>query len=114
MTEITTSAVFAEQPVGATLAAVTELADLAKERPNLALSFVRRALSSPSAIAIVDGDTNITYGELLGRVIALGIALRERLTDNTRVAVLLPPSPAAVTANIALALLGKVAININY
>lgn len=114
MTERTTASTFAENPVGATLAPLTTLADLSKTRPNLALSFVRRALSAPTAIAIEDGDTAISYGELFGRAMALAITLKQRLTDNSRVGVLLPPSPAAVTANIALALLGKVAININY
>ncbi len=114
MTATSNSAAFAQNPVGATLAPLSPLADLSKTRPNLALSFVRRALTAPAAVAIEDGDTAVTYGELFGRAMALAVALKKSLTANARVAVLLPPSPAAVTTNIALALLGKVAININY
>jgi len=116
MTEQTpiTSSPFALNPVGNTLPALTPLADFSKKYPNLALSLLCTTLADPSAPAIVDGDTSISAIELLGRAMALALVLAPRLGDNKHVGILLPPSPAAVTANLAVTLLGKVAVNINY
>lgn len=105
---------FAVNPVGSTLPALTPLADFSKTHPNLALSLICRTLANPGAIAIEDGDTAISAVELLGRAMALALVLAPRLGENKNIGILLPPSPAAVTVNLAAVLLGKVAININY
>ena len=57
---------------------------------------------------------SLTYGESLTRALALGRALRRELGPEPYVGVLVPPSVAGAVVNIALMLLGKIPINLNY
>src|SRR5262249_37838920 len=54
------------------------------------------------------------YGQTLMRALALGRVLERTLGPAPRVGVLIPPSAPCAVANLALAFLGKVPINLNY
>ncbi len=58
--------------------------------------------------------TRRTYGEVLIGSLILGRLFRERLGDEPYVGLLVPPGVAGAVANIAIATLGKVAVNLNY
>jgi acyl-[acyl-carrier-protein]-phospholipid O-acyltransferase/long-chain-fatty-acid--[acyl-carrier-protein] ligase len=82
---------------------------------NLARLFVRTARKRWLAPAV--SDTNgkaLTFGQTLVGAIALGNALRTKVEDQQNVGILLPSSVGGVLANLAMALLGKVAVNINF
>jgi acyl-[acyl-carrier-protein]-phospholipid O-acyltransferase/long-chain-fatty-acid--[acyl-carrier-protein] ligase len=55
-----------------------------------------------------------TYGEILAGAMCLAKALRPTLGDEAMVGVWMPSSVGAAAANIALALLGKTSVNLNY
>ncbi|MFF6835869.1 AMP-binding protein [Streptomyces sp. NPDC012438] len=107
----------ADRPVG-TLRTLTGAAreqlltapnDTAAEVPDLTVPelFVRRAARTPGAVAVVDGDTVLSYGELDARADRLARALRRRGTGpETVVAVALPRSADLVTALLAVAKAG--------
>jgi acyl-[acyl-carrier-protein]-phospholipid O-acyltransferase / long-chain-fatty-acid--[acyl-carrier-protein] ligase len=76
------------------------------------LSQVRRQWSAP---AMSDGTgANLTYGETLLRALVLGRFLSRTVGADEYVGVMLPPTVAGAVANIALALQGKIPINMNY
>jgi len=89
--------------------------DLPKTWQSLAHAFLHEARKHPSTLAVCDslGET-LTYRDLLVRALVLANHLKHHLDDSICVGVLLPPSAAAVTANLALAFLGKVSVNLNY
>ncbi|MFC8173447.1 AMP-binding protein [Streptomyces sp. NPDC057325] len=107
----------ADRPVG-TLRTLTGAAreqlltapnDTAAEVPDLTVPelFARRAARAPGAVAVVDGDTVLSYGELDARADRLARALRRRGTGpETVVAVALPRSADLVTALLAVAKAG--------
>jgi acyl-[acyl-carrier-protein]-phospholipid O-acyltransferase/long-chain-fatty-acid--[acyl-carrier-protein] ligase len=74
-----------------------------------------RRFGNQSKVADSTG-VDLTGGELLTRALVLRrIVLREVLQpDEKFVAVLLPPSVAAVVANVVLSLMGRVVVNLNY
>ena len=57
---------------------------------------------------------NLTFGSALTRALALGRVLRRDLGPEPYVGLLVPPSVAGAVANIALLLIGKIPINLNY
>ncbi len=57
---------------------------------------------------------NLTYGETLLRALVLGRFLSRNVGADEYVGVMLPPTVAGSVANIALALQGKIPINLNY
>jgi acyl-[acyl-carrier-protein]-phospholipid O-acyltransferase/long-chain-fatty-acid--[acyl-carrier-protein] ligase len=57
---------------------------------------------------------SFTYEQLFIRTVALANLLNGTLLSGQRVGILLPPSVGAVIANIALTLLGKITVNLNY
>jgi acyl-[acyl-carrier-protein]-phospholipid O-acyltransferase/long-chain-fatty-acid--[acyl-carrier-protein] ligase len=57
---------------------------------------------------------NLNYGELFEHAAALGRVLARQLGTATHVGLLVPPSVPGAVANIALALRGKVPVNLNY
>lgn len=91
------------------------LSPLPKQWSSLAHAFLHQAKSRPRALAVVDSlGTRFTYQRLLIASLALGNELSKRLGDSVSVGILLPPSAGAVIANVAVMLLGKVAVNLNY
>jgi acyl-[acyl-carrier-protein]-phospholipid O-acyltransferase/long-chain-fatty-acid--[acyl-carrier-protein] ligase len=66
---------------------------------------------------LIDGSNkggDLTYGKALAGAMCLAEALRPRLGGPPMVGLWLPPSVGGALANIALAFLGKTAVNLNY
>jgi len=87
------------------------------ERRPLVCQFIRNAKRTKSHAKVVDSlQQKATSAELLLRSLVLSRVLhREYLkSDEKYVGVLLPPSVGGVTVNAALALLDRVAVNLNY
>ena len=82
---------------------------------SLARAFVHRARLAPGRPAVVDSTGQaLTRGEVFLRAAALGRVLARTLGAEANVGVMVPPTVTAVLANVALALRGKVAVNLNY
>lgn len=107
-----------------TAARPAKAADPAPDRPldplpelwtSVARAFVHRARSQPERPAMVDSTgAALTYGQTLVRASALARVLSRRLGEGPFVGLLLPPTVPSAVANIALTLLGKVPVNLNY
>ncbi len=84
-----------------------------RDRRTLGASFLRRARRHPTLIAVQDAGGTLTYLQLaaLGRSLVAQLALAD---DERRVGVLLPPGRGGAIANLALALAGRTAVNINH
>ena len=72
-----------------------------------------RALSGKVAVADSTG-ASLTYSQTLIRALALGRVLSRTLGPAPNVGLLIPPTAPCAVANLALALWGKVPINLNY
>jgi acyl-[acyl-carrier-protein]-phospholipid O-acyltransferase/long-chain-fatty-acid--[acyl-carrier-protein] ligase len=84
------------------------------ERLPLADAFVHTARSNWSHPAVNDTTgKGATYGRLLAGALMVKNRL-EPLLSGKNVGILLPPSVAGFTANIALTMLGRVPVNLNY
>jgi acyl-[acyl-carrier-protein]-phospholipid O-acyltransferase / long-chain-fatty-acid--[acyl-carrier-protein] ligase len=82
---------------------------------SLGNAFLHQAKTQPDAPAIQDSTgMSFTYHKLLVSSLALANILSERLDPCPYVGILLPPTAAAVLANIALTLIGKIPVNLNY
>lgn len=76
---------------------------------------MHQAKTQPNAMAIYDSTgASLTYREVLVRSIGLANILSPVLGKEDMVGVLLPPSAGAALVNIALELLGKIPVNLNY
>jgi acyl-[acyl-carrier-protein]-phospholipid O-acyltransferase/long-chain-fatty-acid--[acyl-carrier-protein] ligase len=79
--------------------------------------FVRSAARHPFRECFIDPASpsgNLSCGKALAGAIVLSRWLRPQLSDEPLVGVWLPTSIPAAVANIALTLLGKTAVNLNY
>lgn len=79
--------------------------------------FVRMAAHQPFRTCLVDSISRgkgLTYGKALAGAMCLRKLLRPMLGDAAMVALWLPPSIGGALANISLALMGKVSVNLNY
>ncbi len=66
-------------------------------------------------LAIVDSlGAKLTYGDTLTRALVLSRVFARKLGREQNVGLFVPPGAAAVVANIAVAMLGKTAVNLNY
>jgi acyl-[acyl-carrier-protein]-phospholipid O-acyltransferase/long-chain-fatty-acid--[acyl-carrier-protein] ligase len=78
-------------------------------------SFARTARRLRRRVALADSTgVKRTFGELLVRSIILARLLRERWRGQEMVGLLLPPTVAGASANIAALLSGRVPVNLNY
>lgn len=94
---------------------VQELSPLPAHWHSLAHAFVHQARSQPRSLALADSSgLSLTYHDTLLRSVALANILHKRLGSAERVGVLLPPSVGAVLVNLALTMLGKIPVNLNY
>ncbi|HZT80591.1 MAG TPA: AMP-binding protein, partial [Gemmataceae bacterium] len=95
-------------------------ADCSAERARTALpvhrQFVRRAARHPFRPCMYDStlDMHLSYARTLAAAWGLATLLRPVLGDEPMVGVWLPSSAGGAITNIALALLGKAAVNLNY
>lgn len=79
--------------------------------------FVRMACRHPFRSCLIDPNASkpeLTYGETLAGVKILNRRLEPMLRDERMVGIWLPSSMAGAIANICLATLGKVSVNLNY
>ena len=79
--------------------------------------FVRVAARHPFRACLVDSSAkgqDLSYGKTLAGAICLANALRPLLGDDRMVGVWLPPGIGGALTNIAIALLGKTSVNLNY
>ncbi len=80
--------------------------------------FVRMASKHPLRPCIIDPQAGkegiLSYGKVLAGCIVLSRILSSRLGDAPMVGLWLPPGAGGVMANVALALLGKTSVNLNY
>src|SRR4051794_39497456 len=82
---------------------------------SLASAFVHEAKAHPGKEALCDSTgASLTYGETFVRAVALGRVLSRTLGPKPYVGLLLPPTVPSVVANLALVLLGKIPVNLNY
>ncbi|TMQ33760.1 MAG: acyl-[ACP]--phospholipid O-acyltransferase, partial [Planctomycetota bacterium] len=87
------------------------------QRPLVHRQFVTMAARHPLRRCLVDPSSSgriFRYGEALAGAWILTRLLRPVLGDSPMVGVWLPPSAGAAFANIALALMGKTSVNLNY
>jgi acyl-[acyl-carrier-protein]-phospholipid O-acyltransferase/long-chain-fatty-acid--[acyl-carrier-protein] ligase len=85
------------------------------ERRPLAEEFIRAAKQNWQRPAIADtSGKNLRYGETLAGALALADKLEKNIGEAEFVGLLLPPSAGGTLANLALSLLGKVPVNLNY
>ncbi|WP_337173218.1 AMP-binding protein [Paludisphaera sp.] len=91
------------------------LSPLPTEWRSLPHAFVRRARRDPSRIAMRDSTGAVlTYGQTLLRATALARVLSRELGPEEYVGLMLPPMVPSAVANLALGLLGKIPVNLNY
>lgn len=82
---------------------------------TLAENFYQQARKYPQRFCVADSSgKSLSYGLTLISSVALSGKLQKPLSDTTNVGILLPPSIAGALVNIALGILGKVTVNINY
>lgn len=82
---------------------------------SLPRAFIDTARSRWSKLAMVDSTgVKLTYGSTLVRSLALGRALARELGPEPYVGLMIPPGAPSAVANIALLMLGKIPINLNY
>lgn len=84
-------------------------------RGNLANACLRGLKRKPWRTAIIDGfdHTTLTRSKLLGVAIAFSRHLKEHCAEQ-RIGIVLPPGKGGVIANLAVALAGKVPVNLNF
>lgn len=82
---------------------------------GLAREFIRTARRHRGRLAVSDSaGRELTYGACLERALALAAPLKKKAAGQPRVGVLLPLSAGGALANVAAALAGKAAVNLNY
>jgi acyl-[acyl-carrier-protein]-phospholipid O-acyltransferase/long-chain-fatty-acid--[acyl-carrier-protein] ligase len=94
---------------------VVPLPPLPETWRSLPRAFVHQARALPSRRALADSTgAGLTYGQTLLRALVLGRVLARTIGPAPNVGLLIPPTVPSAVANLALALLGKVPINLNY
>lgn len=90
----------------------------AKYRKPVHRVFVRNACRHPFRPCFVDPNNKdkpiLNYGEALAGAKILAKLLRPKLAQEKMVGLWIPPSAGGAVANVAVALLGKTAVNLNY
>ena len=87
------------------------------ERKPVHRQFVRQAVAHPFRSCLIDPGAPkpiLKYGEVLVGVKLLLKRLKPLLGDDAMVGVWLPPSAGGAIANICLACMGKISVNLNY
>ena len=85
------------------------------EQPLLHRAFIRTVRAHPFAMAFADGRTpKMSYLMAYVGAIALGRKLKKILGPEPMTGILLPQSAGGAVTNIALQIMGKVAVNLNY
>jgi acyl-[acyl-carrier-protein]-phospholipid O-acyltransferase/long-chain-fatty-acid--[acyl-carrier-protein] ligase len=105
-----------ERPVGSDLSVPdVRLTPLPPAWRSLPRAFLDTARRNWSKTAMADSTgVSLTFGSSLIRSLALGRALARELGPEPYVGLMVPPSVPAAITNIALLMLGKIPINLNY
>jgi acyl-[acyl-carrier-protein]-phospholipid O-acyltransferase/long-chain-fatty-acid--[acyl-carrier-protein] ligase len=105
-----------ERPLAADLAAPdVALPPLPPAWHSLPAAFLDTARSHWSKVGLCDSTgVALTYGDALIRMLALGRVLARELGPAPYVGLMVPPSVPAAIANLALLMMGKIPINLNY
>ena len=78
-------------------------------------SFVQTARRHPFRFAMADGRTpKVSFGSALARTVFLARRLRPIWRNQQMIGILLPPSVPGALVNMAVLLMGKVPVNLNY
>ncbi len=89
--------------------------DLKPSRRPLGDHFVRTARRNWRRHCIADSTgKRLSYGQTLTSAVALSAQIKKITRHQEKIGILLPPSAAGTLANLAVAIQGKVAVNINY
>lgn len=89
--------------------------DKRSEETSLSAEFIKSARQNWSRNAISDSSGKaLSFGRTLTATVLLAERLKPRLDEHRNIAVLIPPSVGGVLANLALAQLGRVPVNLNY
>lgn len=82
---------------------------------TLAQAFVHQVKSKSRSPAVSDSTgISLNYQRLFVSAVALAHLLAAKIGGSQRVGILLPPTVGAVIANLAVTLLGKTTVNLNY
>lgn len=82
---------------------------------SLTRAFVESARARPGKVAMADSTkVSLTYGDAFLRAVVLSRVLKRILGPEPYVGLLIPPSVPTAVANIAVMLLGKIPVNLNY
>ena len=85
------------------------------QRTSLAEMFIATARDNWKRPAISDSSgKSLNYGKTLTAALLLAKQLKPELADERNIALLVPPSLGGALVNLALPLLGKVPVNLNY
>jgi len=85
------------------------------EQLPLPLAFWREAKKSMGRFCMTDfTKRKFSYGKTLVSSLALGQVIKSKCSSSEMVGVMLPPSCAGALVNIALSLLGRTVVNLNY
>ncbi len=84
-------------------------------RGRLTAACIRGLKRKPWRTAIIDGldHTTLSRGKLLGAATALSRHLKQKCAER-RIGIVLPPGKGGVVANLAVALAGKIPVNLNF
>jgi acyl-[acyl-carrier-protein]-phospholipid O-acyltransferase/long-chain-fatty-acid--[acyl-carrier-protein] ligase len=82
---------------------------------SLPAAFLSTARANWGKLAILDSlGAKLTYGQALIRALVLSRLLKKKLGPEPYVGVLVPPGAAGAVTNLALSILGKIPVNLNY
>jgi acyl-[acyl-carrier-protein]-phospholipid O-acyltransferase/long-chain-fatty-acid--[acyl-carrier-protein] ligase len=82
---------------------------------SLAYRFIRTARKKRRRRCISDATgKELNYGQTFAAAFVLADKIKTLAADSDRIGILLPPSVGAALANIAVTLLGKISVNLNY
>ena len=84
-------------------------------REHLAVACVKGLKRRPFRTAVIDGmdHSSLSASKLLGAATALSRHLRQHAPEG-RIGVVLPPGKGGIVANLAIALAGKIPVNLNF
>jgi len=86
-----------------------------QESQTLSEAFWKEAKRHPKRFCISDSSgRDLSYGATLISSVALSDRLKRKLGEEDNIGIMIPPSVGGVIANIAVSLLNKVPVNLNY
>jgi acyl-[acyl-carrier-protein]-phospholipid O-acyltransferase/long-chain-fatty-acid--[acyl-carrier-protein] ligase len=80
----------------------------------LPISFLRTAKAQTSQVCVMDANTELTYGRLLAATLVFARKLKQLMSQQQNIGILLPASSGGVIANLAVLINGKTVVNLNY